>query len=73
LKKLNDFQWDFSLDTEDLRKNYKERRFISYGFIDNRLHVLVWTLRNRIVRPISLRKANKREEKKYYEEMGTRD
>ncbi len=73
MKKLNDFQWDFSLDTEDLRKNYKERRFISYGFIDNRLHVLVWTLRNRIVRPISLRKANKREEKKYYEEMGTRD
>jgi uncharacterized DUF497 family protein len=72
-ERIDDFQWEYSLTEQDRRKNYDEPRFISYGFIYHRLHVLVWTLREYKMRPISLRKANSREERKYYERMGTRD
>jgi uncharacterized protein len=66
--RIADFDWDNALTMEDTRFDYGESRFISYGMIDNRLYVLVWTPRDDIVRPISLRKANARE-RKYYEEI----
>jgi len=58
---------DFSFDVikADNRFDYGEVRYISYGALDNRLHVLVWTNRGGIVRPISFRKANRREKKLY--------
>jgi uncharacterized protein len=62
-----------SYTEQDLRNNYNEPRYITYGFINYRLHVLIWTLREYKLRPISLRKANQREERKYYDKMGTRD
>ena len=40
-------------------------RFEATGYIGNRLHVMVFCLRTDAVRVISLRKANKREEKIY--------
>ena len=50
---------------EDLRRHYGERRYITFGFLDNRLAVLVWTKRGIKKRIISMRRANEREIKKY--------
>ena len=60
---------DFSFDVikVDNRFDYGELRYISYGFLDTRLHVLIWTSRNGVVRPISFRKANMKERKLYEE------
>ena len=50
---------------EDARKQYAEPRFEAKGYIGDRLHVMVFCLRADVVRVISLRKANKREEVSY--------
>lgn len=63
---ISEFQWGGAVTVEDIREDYGERRFLSYGMIQKRLYVLVWTPRHNVVRPISLRKANKRE-RRYYE------
>ncbi len=62
------FDWKTSVTVADDRKDYSEPRYISYGLIDGRLHVLVWTPRGNKKRIISLRKANKKERGLYYEE-----
>ncbi len=62
-----DFDWSSAFETIDDRFNYIEDRWIALGFIDSRLHVLIYTMRGGNIRLISLRKANKRE-KDYYEE-----
>ena len=59
------FEWDTAVVREDTRKPYAEPRFEATGYIGNRLHVMVFCLRTDAVRVISLRKANKREEKSY--------
>ncbi len=64
---VSEFDWETALTVQDTRKDYGEERFISYGNIEGRLHVLVWTPRSGIVRPISLRKANQREKRRYEE------
>ncbi len=61
------FDWSSAIETIDDRFNYIEDRWIALGFIDNRLHVLIYAIRGENIRLISLRKANKRE-KDYYEE-----
>ena len=59
------FDWMTAVNTPDLRYDYGEKRYIAYGMIGERLHVLVWTPRPEGMRYISLRKANAREQKKY--------
>jgi len=59
------FDWNNAITKQDTRYEYGESRFISYGFINNRLHVLIWTLRENNIRPISFRKANQRERRQY--------
>lgn len=59
------FEWDGALIVEDTRKDYGERRFQALGVIGGRLHVLVFTPRGGKTHVISLRKANKREVKRY--------
>ena len=54
-----------TLTVEDHRKNYGEHRYISVGFLDGVMVVLVWTIRNDAYRIISLRKANEREKQLY--------
>jgi uncharacterized DUF497 family protein len=50
----------------DLRFNYQENRYIGYGKIEDRLMVVVYTERlPDIIRIISFRKANYRENKIY--------
>lgn len=60
------FDWDTAITAVDDRMDYGEMRLISYGLVNGRVHVLVWTSRSGAVRPISFRKANARE-RKFYE------
>ncbi len=55
----------------DSRSDYGEPRFIVFGFIQARLHVLCWTPRDGRMRVISLRKANEREQKAYLDASGS--
>ena len=57
--------WATALIWEDTRKDYGERRYCVLGFIEERLHSLVFTPREGRPRVISLRKANMREVKRY--------
>ncbi len=57
----SEFCWNDALIYEDTRKNYDETRYKALAPIENRLHLIVYTMRKEIVRVISLRKANKRE------------
>jgi len=49
----------------DDRFEYGEERFITVGFIDDRIVVIVWTPRSDARRIISMRYANDREIKSY--------
>ena len=54
-----------TLTIEDVRIDYGETRYITVGFLDERMVVLVWTQRGDIYRIISMRKANDREKAVY--------
>ena len=54
-----------TLTVEDDRQAYGEARFITIGFLDNAMVVLVWTPRDDACRVISIRKANERERQLY--------
>lgn len=58
---------DQALVEEDIRHDYGENRFVAYGLIGERLHVLCFTPTDEGIRVISLRKANAREAR-YYEQ-----
>jgi hypothetical protein len=45
----------------DSRQDYAEDRFVTTGWLDGRLVMLVWTPRGEVRRIISMRKANERE------------
>ncbi len=49
----------------DDRRRYGETRFEATGYIDLRLYVMIFCLRDTVVRIISLRKANPRKVKRY--------
>lgn len=49
----------------DTRSDYGETRFVTYGYFDARLFVVVWVFRQETIRVISLRKANAREQRRY--------
>ena len=71
-ERVFDFDWELSLDTVDLRKDYGESRVIAVSTIEHRLHVLVYALRGDTVRVISLRKANGREVRNYEKVKSTK-
>ena len=54
-----------TLTVEDDRQDYGEDRFITIGFLDATMVVLVWTPRNGAHRIISMGKANERERTLY--------
>lgn len=64
------FQWEIAIIWQDTRKTYSENRYIALGFIQERLHALVFCDISDGVRIISLRKANKREVS-FYERQTT--
>jgi uncharacterized protein len=56
--------------TLDERKDYKEERYVGLGLIKERVIVVAFTERSpNIIRIISLRKANKREQTKFKERL----
>jgi uncharacterized DUF497 family protein len=65
LARAVDFEWEGALIVEDARRDYGERRYLAFGRIESRLYVLVHTPREGRVHVISLRKANKREVRRY--------
>lgn len=58
---------DFSQATviEDDRIDYGETRFVAYGPLGGRLHAMCFTMRGAVLRVIGLRRANRRERKRY--------
>lgn len=62
LSRAADMVMDEALIEADERFAYREARWIAYGELDGRLHVLAFTIRDGAVRAISLRKANRREQ-----------
>ena len=54
-----------TLTVEDDRHDYGEDRFITIGFLDATMVVLVWTPRDGAHRIISMRRANERERTLY--------
>ena len=55
------FSWEMAWIIEDQRHDYGEQRFRAIGLIDTRLHVVIFTPREKRLHIISLRKANERE------------
>ncbi|NYT54978.1 BrnT family toxin [Eoetvoesia caeni] len=55
------FVWAMALIEVDFRQDYGETRWIAFGPIGQRLHVMVYSKRAETIRLISLRKANQRE------------
>jgi len=54
-----------TVTTEDDRRIYAERRFVTIGRLRGRLVVVIWTPRGAATRVISMRKANEREKAAY--------
>lgn len=60
-ERASDFDFKTARIWQDTRKIYPEDRFLAFGYLDNRLHVLCFTPVNNGIRVISFRKANQRE------------
>jgi len=60
-----DFDFESALFAEDTRRDYGELRIRALGLLNRRLHALVFVETKRGIRVISLRKANRREVKRY--------
>ncbi|MCK3655655.1 hypothetical protein A4G19_07790 [Pasteurellaceae bacterium Macca] len=58
---VREFEFDTAFIKQDRRQEYAEVRYQALGFIQQRLYVLVFCLRNTRLRIISFRKANQRE------------
>lgn len=54
---------------EDTRRDYGEKRMITFGLLDGRLVVIAHTPRGGRTRIISMRKGNDREQKAYQERL----
>lgn len=58
------------LTMEDIRFNYPEPRFMTYGLLAERMIMIAWTPTGAGIRVISMRKCNERERKKFAARMG---
>lgn len=67
LRDASQFEWDTAISWPDQRHQYGENRMVGIGYIGHRLFVIVFVNRDGMCRIISLRKANKREERMYAE------
>ena len=68
--RVDEFDWPNVLVLEDKRRDYGELRLQVYGFLDGRLHIAVVTPREKDLRVISLRRASRKEERTYEENIG---
>jgi uncharacterized DUF497 family protein len=60
-----EFEFDTAIEQVDDRMDYGETRWQALGFLNGRLHSLVYTERRKAIRVISLRRASGKEEKLY--------
>ena len=60
-ERATDFEFETALFLQDLRQDYGEVRMRALGWLDKRIHALVFVETKLGIRVISLRKANKRE------------
>ena len=58
------------ITTEDVRFDYPERRFQTFGLLGARMVVVIWTETEHGRRIISMRKANEREQARYRQRLG---
>ena len=65
LSRAADFVMEMARVSQDDRADYGEERLIAVGPLDNRLYIMIFTLRDGTIRVISLRKANRREVERY--------
>jgi uncharacterized protein len=63
--RARDFEFQTAKFWEDDRQGYPEKRFVALGYLEDRLHVLVFSEAIDGIRVISFRKANDREGKKH--------
>ena len=68
--RANEIFAGFHFTGQDFRNIYDEERFITVGYLEARLVVLVWTRRGEARRIISMRKANDREKAIYASHLG---
>ena len=59
------FDWASASIAPDGRLDYGEVRLVAIGLIGDRLHVVIFTRRGPMIRVISLRKANAREQNRW--------
>ena len=67
-ERFADMEFATAISVDDTRKDYGERRIRVLGEIGGELHSAVITPRGEKIRVISLRRANKREERAYAKE-----
>jgi uncharacterized DUF497 family protein len=63
LTRSTDMDDQIAVIERDARDYGDEIRYRAYGPIDDRIYVLIFTMRGNKMRPISLRKANTREQR----------
>lgn len=59
------FDWDNALTIEDIDSDSNELRFVSIGYLRDKIVVVVWCYRGDEIRIISMRKATRKEKKRY--------
>lgn len=60
---MSSFSWRSATIVADTRKEYREPRFVAFGYVEGRLLTVVFTPREQAIRLISVRKSNDREVK----------
>lgn len=60
---VSEFDWDTAVIKQSDR--HDERRYAAVGFIRGKLYILVYADRGGVLRVISLRRANRREVRRY--------
>jgi uncharacterized DUF497 family protein len=64
-ERAKEFDFSTALFEIDNRHDYGETRVIALGYLEERLHVMIFTKTESSIRVISFRKANKRERTRY--------
>lgn len=59
----------YTLTIEDTRFEYGEQRFLTLGVLNGRVVVIVHTEREETIRIISIRKATKHEQSRYFSQI----
>ncbi len=65
---IEEFGWDVALFESDESKEHGEDRFFALGPFRGKIHVVIFVLRGSMTRLISVRKAEKKEVRRYEKE-----